>query len=95
MAFFRTALVMLCAVNVVCVRGVVRLVFLRNTWRSLAIEQIWRGAHMTSAQGKSLCGVGSNESRVDCRIVVHVESEVVLKWKVNNSEGACDMLCPM
>ena len=34
---------------------------------------------MTSAQGKSLCEVESNESRVDCRTGVHVESEVVLE----------------
>ena len=42
------------------------------------------------------CEVESNEGRVDGRIEgrigVNVESEVVLKRERNN-EGACDMLC--
>ena len=44
-----------------------------------------------SSQGISQCEVDSNESRVEGRTGVHVESEVVLKCEGNN-EGAYDML---
>ena len=46
-----------------------------------------------------LCEVDINEGmvdgRVEGRIGVHVENEVVLKCERNNNEGACDMLCQM
>ena len=47
-----------------------------------------------SAQDKSPCEVDINESLVrgwvEGRTVVHVESEVVLKFEGNNNEGACE-----
>ena len=52
-----------------------------------------------SAQGKSPCEVDINEGliegRVEGRVGVHVESDVVLKCEGNNNEGSCDMLCWM
>ena len=36
---------------------------------------------------------GLVDGRVEGRIGVHVESEVLLKCEGNNNEGACDMLC--
>ena len=48
-----------------------------------------------SAQGKSPCEVDIKEARVEGRIGVHVESDVLLECARNNNEGSCDMLCWM
>ena len=39
--------------------------------------------------------MNSKECRIDGRIGVHVESQVVLKCEENNNEGGCDMLGKM
>ena len=50
-----------------------------------------------SVHDKSPCEADINEGlvdgRVEGRIGVHVESEVVLKYEGYNNEGACDILC--
>ena len=52
-----------------------------------------------SAQGKGPCEDDSSkgliDGRVEGRIGVKVESEVVLKCEGYHKEGACDMLCLM
>ena len=49
------------------------------------------------AQGKNPCeggiSTGLVDGRVEGRIGVQVESDVVLKCEGYNKEGACDMLC--
>ena len=50
-----------------------------------------------SAQVKSPCEVDINKGlvhgRVEGRIGVQVDSELVLNCEGNNNEGACEMLC--